>query len=622
MDYPKPDSGKEQIFNATQPASNGEFFAIPNVQMTELTQPYNPGFEMINSPIDSLARLEDNIKNSATSTTTSTPNTVATTIGTTTATTTTAITTTATNDNGNTKVSNQDRVHEPDLGSSFDPPIGSVSDSKMSVPLMPDWDFNTWVTGAQIESAFPTEELIAFGAPFNHYAHAMYQNPLESLPMSNPSCQTLVTASSSDAEPCLLATPPKTSPAPTLPQDPLGRRGSNTSELANDFNTIRLQQPRSRSGLHGEVFCPPANPASGPIADQAPSATQPSGQSGVAEAMATTSLNRAASQLSPLPSVDLASRRKRPRPASLRPDTQRSQSCTEPMTMSPTRTKIPSMGVAPSASVRRIKSTGQNLNVMSGRIQKSSSGSLQMSPRNLRAFLNSSAASNVHIPKDDRADIPQAPTVDCAPLTPFSPENVEFQCPDFAGNAAPTWNHNGEQPVSTTIEAKPDISSPPATPFKGDAFPQMFGESQAHDQFHHGPPQSAPAYQTTFFQDSPPMAQPNFNQLCWQLPSSTMPNGTYFNVPSTLMSQTNPLGQYGLSNPYLQPMGPPQHYVVGPPPVAPLPPTLYGNATPPQKEMIINLEVGPKPQGAPQPRKKYEFNHTTPKDYRPSVYAS
>ena len=44
-------------------------------------------------------------------------------------------------------------------------------------------------------------------------------------------------------------------------------------------------------------------------------------------------------------------------------------------------------------------------------------------------------------------------------------------------------------------------------------------------------------------------------------------------------------------------------------------PNFFGSSPPPQKDLEIQVNLIPKPQGAPQGRKKYTFNHTTPKDF-------
>ncbi|KAI9856212.1 MAG: hypothetical protein M1830_006429, partial [Pleopsidium flavum] len=120
---------------------------------------------------------------------------------------------------------------------------------------------------------------------------------------------------------------------PALPEDAISRRSSASSELANTLGTIDIHAHQPQPQHRGIVFKQPE-----------------------------------------IPPLDIAARRNRRRPAALGTAALRSRSCVGPLSMSPT-----AMGpfLGPSTSVRRIKSTGNNLNVARGRVQKAMPGSAQ-----------------------------------------------------------------------------------------------------------------------------------------------------------------------------------------------------------------------------------------------------
>ena len=512
------------------------------------------------------------------------------------------------------------KIDESEVDPLFMSNVNSIPDSKVSMSYMPEWDINNWVTEIQQEIPIQQDELIAIGGHINAYQNFMYQSSAEELSMGNTSCQTLVTASSSDGDPCLLTPPPKTSPMPFLPQEVMPRRGSNSSDLAHDMNTIRLQQSQSRPSLCGDMFCPPPSADLGQTAENTSDISQP--HKAMSSSPPLLGFGKNTSKLSNVPRQDLASRRKRPRPATLRPDAQRSRSYAGPLTMSP-NSKVPSMSLAPSPSVRRIKSTGQNMNVVGGRIQKPGTASAQLSPRNFQSYVDAAGLSYPRFPERQNTDTSQSSAPNRTPLTPLSPGKLDLQ-PEAWSNGSPYigpsfsgWDQNQDQSASNFFEAKNEITSPPMTPFNKDAFPQMFPQGRHQEPFYHCPPQSAPPQQTTFFGDSPPMHPSNISQPSWQIPPSSLPVDTY--TEEHPFTRIGPMPQYPYAESQLPFMGPPQHYFSGPPPMLQGVPKFYGLRTP-EKEIEIQVKLIPKPQGAPQARKKYQFSHTTPKDFSQSVY--
>ncbi|KAI4214563.1 MAG: hypothetical protein LQ351_002980 [Letrouitia transgressa] len=463
--------------------------------------------------------------------------------------------------------------------------------------LLPNWSLQEWSPDSLHDSAFQDENFATFEAQ-NTYSHPMYQNTVEGLHIGNPSCQTFATTSSSEGEPpSLMTPPPRTSPLPFLPQDAFGRRGSVTADISSNLHTIHLQQSKSSLNGYNELL------ESQPVApSQSPNGTPPAPSKlniGASGDIASPSL-RTAHNESNVPRLDLASRRKRPRPAALRPDAHRSQSYAGPLTMSPT-TRVPSSGLATSNSVRRIKSTGNGLNVMTGRIQKSSLSPAQMSPRNLHSF------PSVHLLPSQNGSVTESAEPAAMPLTPLSPEAADHPDPVWPQ----PWTTEQDHTTLTGLEAEALITSPPITPYDG-AISQPYPNSQLHGTYH-WPPQSAPPQQTSFFNDSPSMEAPaNFAHLSWQVPSSISLHGcSDDNIVPSMRPSLFP--QYGYQD--AQPF--PGHH---PPQVLSHPmglchPHAFEAPSQPQKEFEIQVQVIPAPEGLPQGRKTYTFNHTTPKDF-------
>lgn len=500
------------------------------------------------------------------------------------------------------------------------PSANHLTDPKSSFSLMSEWDVHNWVTDPPVDVSLHSDHFMAIQDSFNPYTHPMYQNPVEGFSGGNLSCQTFGTYSSSEGEPGLMTPPPKTSPMPSLPADSQLRRGSNSSELANGLNTIRLHQPLPRHGVYEDIFCPPATPSLPPGVDHSPSV--PQSQPGAMDSPTALSLNSGAIKIPAVPRIDLASRRKRPRPATLRPEAQRSQSYAGPLTTSPT-SRVPSLGLGLSPSVRRVKSTGQNMNVVSGsRVSKSGLGSAQMSPRNFQPYLDAAGLSQPHVLNRQNTDVSQASAPNFTPLTPLSPVKLELQpevWPNYSpyvGPSAPGWDNNHDLSTSNMYEAGAEVASPPITPFNIDAFPRIFAGRPLQDSLFHCPPQSAPPQQTTFFGDSPPNPAANTNQTNWLIPSSAMLEGYRDDSPMS-MRRAGHVSQMGYPEPQLQFVG---NYSRRVPPMGLVSSNFFSSSPPPRKDLEIQVNLIPKPQGAPLARKEYEFNHKTPKDFSQALY--
>ncbi|KAL8672896.1 MAG: hypothetical protein Q9168_002650 [Polycauliona sp. 1 TL-2023] len=465
----------------------------------------------------------------------------------------------------------------------------SLAMTRMSVPQAHDWSVH-WANEGKTRPDFPDAGLATLQASQNAFPQAMYQSSTEGYHVGNFSCQTFASNSSSDGEQAgLMTPPPRTSPLPFPPQELFDRRQSLTADLTSDFNTIQLRPSQSCMGFSNEPTEVPALSAS-----QTPDGTPP----------APPQLHIDASMMHPelqsdlavhdsnTPRLDIASRRKRPRPAALRPEAQRSVSY-GPMTLSPTA-RIPSIGLGKMGSVRRIKSTGNGLNVGNGRVQKPGAGPAPMSPRNFHSlssndFLNQTA----HITHTSSRNI--------SPLTPLSPVAMGPQDQAWSGH----WAHDEDSATPTAFDAEAHITSPPITPHDTLIQPS-FASVVPH--FYHWPPQSAPPQQTTFV-DSPPMPPTQFSYVNWQqAPASGSLQG-YHEEPSQQIMRPPLNPNYGYLD--LQTV-PSQHHayqqmVFYQPP--------FVGSSPPQKEIEIQVQVIPAPEGLPQSRKTYTFNHTTPQDF-------
>ena len=461
----------------------------------------------------------------------------------------------------------------------------NLATEKTSAAALLDWKMSDWSPEMQAGAPFPEDSF----ATLQHstFPHAMYQGSVEGFPLSNLSCQTFATTSSSDSEqPRLMTPPPRTSPLPFIPQDQLSRRESDTANLATGLNTIHLQQSQSNMDLGSETFDHHTASASHTPEGTPPTRTELLHNTNYNSADLQQQAGRSEQQV---PRLDLAARRKRPRPAALRPEAgHRSQSYAGPLTQSPTA-RMPSLSVAKLNSVRRIKSTGNGLNVANGRVQKPSLSPSPLSPHNFQCLSS-----------DDF--LMQNAQVTQGPLTPLSPPTVEQPAHSWPEQ----WSIAPDHPTPTEFSAEARVTSPPVTPYNN-TFPHPFadGASQASQSW---PPSSAPPQQTTFF-DSPPLPSNHFGHLSWQVPSS-MSIQNYPEEVSNPAAHPASVPQYGYVD--LQHLAGQQYayqqagYCHQPP---------FVESSPPQKEIEIQVQVIPAPEGLPQGKKTYTFNHTTPKDF-------
>ena len=510
------------------------------------------------------------------------------------------------------------------------------ADCKMPGTEALDFDFNGYSSDTPVGFAIPQD------SPTEQTGESMYRMVENGLHVGDMSNQTFMSAtSSSDGEQPNMMTPPeRPSPISLQPRDGFDRRSSITGALTNEFqNGFHLQRESSGQALYDQLHASASEAESVSPVHASPSATPV--QWNDAGVPSTLSLDTSTDNGFAANKIDLAARRKRPRPAPLiRPDAQRSFSYTGPLTSSPPSARKSLLN--PSQPVRRIRS---NLDGFSGRVQKPRSTSAHQSPRNVESRFQ-----NAFKPEQSKC----SPTTFQPPPTPLSAVHANDESLGIASQLKDQSHQSLGSP--TAFDDSFNLNSPPITPY--DISPYSTERSQGvflgHAFEAHQPPQSAPPQKTHFFPgDSPPMPNSNLGHLSWQapheLPSNHFPEanpavvmqpqyhaapGHYERppVPSTYTQQ--PVYQ----NP-LQPHLPSQHSFTPPQPIfQPSPEQLYQNAhqisypqfhSPPMalyhqnvyelqtqpQQLEIKVELGPQPKGPPQPRKQYTFSNSTPDDF-------
>ena len=225
--------------------------------------------------------------------------------------------------------------------------------------------------------------------------------------------------------------------------------------------------------------------------------------------------------------IDIAARRKRPRPAALGTAALRSCSYGSQSAMSTLRFGRPSQN---SHSIRHVKSTGQNLNVKYAGIRKPSSA--QRSPLNITTFAEAEEFSNLMAERK----FPQQTESENAgaPPTPISSEDImrtrlpSLEEPVFTGEEP-----EQEIPHQYFLNGQPSqfsMASPPSTPMKPDFLhaPQM--QSMM-------PPLSAPPQYAIFPDYTPPYSAGPFTASSWSDAPLTSPEMAIFPSASHMPQQ-------------------------------------------------------------------------------------
>ena len=440
----------------------------------------------------------------------------------------------------------------------------------------------------------------------------MYHTALDGSPVGNPSTQSFATNSSEGVEHQEFMTPPQgTSPMRSLNQSIFQHRGSDSSDLAANFDTIHIQQSRTAlGGLH-----------------------RTSNHASTSALVSTTGL--ATPQVSPdaviskspfaVASSELTAKKRRPRPLALQNDSSRSISCTGPVTSS-SHLRASPPGSRKQSPVRRIRSTGNSLNVMTGRVAKPGAVSAQLSPRNFESCFQVASLSESQPTSAINAHVSQTPRAEQSLLTPSSAtfaSQAHATWPNYASSCSPlvpSWEQSVHDSTSPAFAAQHGFNLPPSPPVYQNTASQIpFDQAHHQQQFaFHCPPQSAPPHLTSFFDASPPMAADGFN-AGWPTPSVTPPepfrNGPHMPLPM----RPNHTLHHSHSGPMNFFAGPQQSFPSHPSMGAFQPYQPPFQSTPPApKELDIKIECGPPvPSQHGQEVKTYTFNHSTPKDFSP-----
>ena len=489
---------------------------------------------------------------------------------------------------------------------------------EMTFPPLPDSpDLDLFSLNSDGEDQRPGD-MGAFVPPSLHcLTQPLYNSSLEGVPMSNISTHSFATFGSSPDEPHpkLMTPPDKPSPIHFGAMDNVGRRPSVTSDLVSNMDHIQLHHQTSSRALSNAAsttdtdilsFQSPASPSGPPTFEVTDTHTPIEG------------LGELVTRTSSVPNIDLASRRKRPRPAALRPEAHRAHSYNGPMTMSPT-TRTPSLLGVDSPSVRRMRSAGQNLNLSSGRIMKPSAMNLQRSPRNLQSCIEGAMSAKSVTP---------TPRVGMAAgqLTPQTSDS-------FPTSAAPMMGTtpNVSYPSQQFGEAGLFLQSPPITPFGVAQNPMDFVMPQ--QSAYPVPPQSAPPTKTTFFNDSPSLNPQQQGQMSWQTgeivppgpPGIVMPEHSYYHHRHSHSQSPPQLPQDYRS---AHEMHPPLFYGHThqlPMGITPsIPASYYEPPAPraPHKDLEIQVTTIPQPKGPIQGPRTFTFSNITPKDFDSSSTAA
>ncbi len=439
-----------------------------------------------------------------------------------------------------------------------------------------------------------------------HHGQQMYHTSFDGHLVGNPSSHSFVTSPSEEDDHARLITPPQeASPLSGLNQVTFqhDRRTSNDSDLAENFDTIHLQQSQAGLGLYGSSTTASTSDLVSPTGLLTPVITPDITDSKLPLAIG----------------HDLASRRNR-RPPKLQSDSGRSFSYAGPGT-SP-HLRISPAGSGKVSPVRRIRSTGNNLNVVTGRVKKQGTSSAQLSPRNFEACFQLAAMSEVQPNADTPAhrhqmsgSVPSSLT--SSPPVSFRQQNQAtwIDSPSHFPIAPSPWNRGitGDSAFVHGPGHGHALTSPQnehTNMFAPAAFQQVSSHSQQYG--YHCPPQSAPSHITTFetAASTPPTMRSWLPPL---MASEPYHDDAQFPIPIRPYyphhhSHSGPLSQFAPSPDQFQ------GYHSGIAPFQPFQQYLNRTPTPALKPLDIKVETGPPPPKelaqASQERKEYTFQNS------------
>ena len=276
------------------------------------------------------------------------------------------------------------------------------------------------------------------------------------------------TTTFSPSRPIDINPPPAFSPSGVdttfqLPQYPASRRGSASDELTSNFGNFAVSTPPMPSPLR--------------TTSDLESCKRNEGE------------------------VDLATRRKRPRPAALGSATLRSRSYGAP-SMSPT---FRPGNLSPHPyPVRHVKSMGQNLNIRYSGVRKTSSA--QRSPLNVATFAEADAFRDLLQSQQNNPDRHAETT----PPTPISSDDFlthQLSIPED-GLYVEQDQHTPHQFYFNGQPLNFNMASPPSTPLKPEFYPAALHTSM--------PPLSAPPQYAVFTDNTPPYSAGPLTSSSWQ----------------------------------------------------------------------------------------------------------
>jgi Homeodomain len=339
---------------------------------------------------------------------------------------------------------------------------------------------------------------------------------------------------------------------------PSSRRGSTSDELTTDFNSFAL----------AGTISPPVNNL--PLPPQRSDSNE---------------------------SVDLATRRNRPRPAALGSAAIRSRSYGALSSMSPTLRQ--NSQVPGPHTVRHVKSTGHSLNARYPGIRKSSSA--QRSPLNTGGFADAEAFRRL-MAQQTLLERSNEGTGNNTPLT----------SPDMLMNKRMAQDQQPfhTQEIPTSAQYPPSAStyyaaftSPPVTPFQADYY--VPGQQQLM------PPVSAGPQYARFPDYTPPYSAGPLTSSSWSDAPLTSPDVSNFQLMPHMPSMAYSLTHDMATGQYQQFMTSPEKAEVSPTLSEQKKTEFFIHEFPNQKEEHAHVAK----QLAQQNPKNYVFSNATPNDY-------
>ncbi|KAI9735191.1 MAG: hypothetical protein M1834_001781 [Cirrosporium novae-zelandiae] len=303
------------------------------------------------------------------------------------------------------------------------------------------------------------------------------------------------------------------------------RHPSYTEELALDFNGIEIdsKQPEISSEQHTPIQQYSVEPNGQSSADEQDMQMNHQLQSHlqIPNAYSPEPLDDSDVFKRPEGHLDIAARRKRPRPAALGPAALRSRSF-GPNSLSPTGKGYP----MPGHSVRRIKSTGHSLNVMNGRVQKSYPGSSQRSPL-ATTFQSADALDDLLTPPTTSSPTEFTIPVSKSSNAPASSPAYGVRQPFDPSQMGMLDAYSGT--VSETSVSMPRVQTPPVTPHGN----LLQGQSQCLNGQQFVPLSAPPQPQYANFQNyTPPYSAGLPTDSSW--PDAPLTSPEFHSIPPTI----------------------------------------------------------------------------------------